>query len=421
MTWGAVAGGAIAAAGSMIGGSMSAPSRPKFNPYNGSSMLGDSTWDKKNKRFNTQLSGTGQEFADLYKGMATQYMGGNAPTNPYKQFAFGTAQNAIPGLFSDSMYASQIDPSVFGRYDAQMGGLAQQAGMLPGMFGQLGSAAAMSPQARMMFGMGMDKMGNDYSSIMNQRLGLLREQAAPFEERAANQFKQNLFNMGQLGTSGGGVLAEGFGRGLNMADMDRQLNAQTFAEQLYGRDQQMGAGLMGEGLQGILAGYGTAGNLWGQGAQTTGVLGDLFGKQFGAGTMFNELGNQRALQRLDQAQSMFGFGANLDKADQAHGAQGIAGALGLNNALQDQARLGLQPAAIRMGAPMAEPQSSPIGAFLGGAGSALMQNPQLFSKPYDYGAWRQGQTWAPTGSMAGSPNINTTVDTSGWKMPVLGG
>jgi hypothetical protein len=229
-----------------------------------------------------------------------------------------------------------------------------------------------------------------------------------------------------MGTSGGGVLAEGFSRGLAQADTGRALDAQSFAEQLYGRDQQTGAGLMGTGLQGILSGYGTAGNIFNQGLGATGMLGDVFGQQFGAGTMFNELGNQRALQRLDTAQNLFGFGANLDKADQTHGALGIAGTLGLDEALQAQSRLGLQPAAIRMGAPMAPPQTNPAGAFLGGVGSAISANPGAFSGMFnrpDYGAWRTGMsnTWAPTGSMAGSPNINTNVDTSGWKMPSLGG
>jgi hypothetical protein len=58
-----------------------------------------------------------------------------------------------------------------------------------------------------------------------QTLDLLRQQAAPFEQRAFNANQQNLFGTGRLGTTGGGLQTEAFARGLGQADLARQLQA----------------------------------------------------------------------------------------------------------------------------------------------------------------------------------------------------
>lgn len=58
-----------------------------------------------------------------------------------------------------------------------------------------------------------------------QTLDLLRQEAAPFEQRAYNANNQNLFNTGRLGTTGGGIQTEAFARGLGQADLQRQLQA----------------------------------------------------------------------------------------------------------------------------------------------------------------------------------------------------
>jgi hypothetical protein len=407
MTWGNVAGAAISVGGSMLSGSGS-PDRPKFRPYDATSSLGTADWDRKGRTLNTTLSGEGREYELMYGDMARRYMTDAAPTNPYKQFAFGNVQGQVPGLYQGALDASQMDSRALSQYNQQLAGYG-------GLFNTLGMQAGMAPEARSMYGMGAGLLGNDYSGVMNDRLALLRQQAAPFESRAFNANNQNLFSTGRMGTTGGGLQTEAFARGLAQADTSRQLDAMGFAEQLYGRDQQAGINMMGTGLEGIFGGMGLAGDMFGRGA---GVADQMFG----ANTMYNEMGNQRALQRLQQAQNIFGFGANLDKADQTHGAAGIAGVLGLNTAMQDQARMALQPAAIRAGTQVGAPSSNPLGSALGSLGTSVSNGAfdGLFNK-YDYGAWRDGAAWNPSGSMAGSPNINTNVDTGFFKMPDLGG
>lgn len=58
-----------------------------------------------------------------------------------------------------------------------------------------------------------------------ETLGLLRQQAQPFEERAFSNLQDNLFATGRLGTTGGGLQTEAFARGLGQADLGRQLAA----------------------------------------------------------------------------------------------------------------------------------------------------------------------------------------------------
>lgn len=56
-------------------------------------------------------------------------------------------------------------------------------------------------------------------------LALLRQQAAPQEERDFARLQDNLFATGRSGTSGGGLMMESFAKGLGQADLSRQLAA----------------------------------------------------------------------------------------------------------------------------------------------------------------------------------------------------
>lgn len=76
-----------------------------------------------------------------------------------------------------------------------------------------------------------------------ETLGLLRQQAQPFEERAFSNLQDNLFATGRLGTTGGGLQTEAFARGLGQADLSRQLAAST--EGRAAQEAQLG---LGQGL-----------------------------------------------------------------------------------------------------------------------------------------------------------------------------
>lgn len=71
----------------------------------------------------------------------------------------------------------------------------------------------------------------DVSALTAEHLGLLREQAAPFEQRAFNSLQDNLFATGRMGTTGGGIQTEAFARGLGQADLARQLAAFDVGQQ----------------------------------------------------------------------------------------------------------------------------------------------------------------------------------------------
>lgn len=349
MTWGAIGGAAIGAVGSYMGGKASQPKMPKFNPYSISgSLFGDTSFNKKDHSITMTPNGTVQGFADANSAMANQYFGGNSPTNPYQQWAMGAVQNQIPGLFGEGMNFSQVDASPYARYDQQMGGVGAN------LYG--GGAQAM----QMGFGM-LGEAPQGYRDVQDQRLALLREQAAPFEQRAFNANNQNLFSTGRMGTSGGGMQTEAFARGLAQADTGRQLDSQSFAEQLYGRDLNASLQRNSTGL-GLL---GLSNNLFGS-------AGSAYGSQFGGATQFNDLGNARAQQRLQNAQGMFGFGNSLASQDFQTGTAAMQNYFGIGDALQNQAKFGAEVGGIGMGAGMpTSGGSSPWGAALQGLGGAV--------------------------------------------------
>lgn len=74
-------------------------------------------------------------------------------------------------------------------------------------------------------------------------LALLRQQAAPQEERDFSRLQDNLFATGRSGTSGGGLMMESFAKGLGEADLSRQLAASTEGRAAQGAQLGLGQGL----------------------------------------------------------------------------------------------------------------------------------------------------------------------------------
>lgn len=159
----------------------------------------------------------------------------------------------------------------------------------------------------------------DPRAIAQNQLGLLREQARPFEQQATQDFMQNLYSSGRgavtgaagnEGSIGGGRLAAAFGQGLGRADLDRQVQA-----------QEMG-----------IAGANASENL----------LKSAFGRfmdasQFAQDSGANAFNRQRGVlqQGYDRSIQQAGLPAELAKAF-----QGLAGT-GISNAIELQ-RLGLE-------------------------------------------------------------------------------
>lgn len=388
MTWGAVAGGAISAAGSLLGGSKT-PKAPK--PYDANSSLGTADFDPKKKRLDLTLSPEMQGWQQLFGGIGQGYLTGEgSPTAPFQNFTMGNVQGQMPFLFDQSQMASMLDPRMAQYATGQMFGAAgnqMQLGDAASAFGlqQLLGGPVGGGMAAGMYGTGMGMLGEraqSYDAQRDQMLAQLRAEAAPFEERAGQALQQNLFNTGRLGTSGGGMNIEAFARGLGQADTSRSIQANQFAQDLYGRDlqaalarNQMGAGLMQGGLSGYQAGTQLQGAL-GQGFM--GLGGDMYGSGagiYGQGAGLNlglqNLQNERGLQRLNTAQQLFGFGTQLGQQDLATGTGMFGQVLGINDALLDQARVGGAMAGGTSQARAPSNTSALLGGALGGLGGAV--------------------------------------------------
>ena len=181
----------------------------------------------------------------------------------------------------------------------------------------------------------------DIGARADERLGLLREQARPFEQQAAGQLNQQLFGTGQGAVTGsadlalgGGRLAQAFGRGLGQADVGRQIAARDFA--LSERDQesallQQAVGL-GSGLQAQNFGQGLQAGQFNQN-----LLQNIFGIQQGVGQFglqagqFQQGAQQSAINQLGslQGNQLALFNAALQSEVARSNAQlGVAGQQG---------------------------------------------------------------------------------------------
>jgi hypothetical protein len=92
-------------------------------------------------------------------------------------------------------------------------------------------------------------MSRGYQSTYDSTLSLLRQKAAPEEERAFQGLNQNLFNTGRMGTTGGAMQTEAFARGLGQVDLDRQLAAGQEARNVSADVMARFQALFGGGMQ----------------------------------------------------------------------------------------------------------------------------------------------------------------------------
>jgi hypothetical protein len=176
-----------------------------------------------------------------------------------------------------------------------------------------------------------------------QQLDLLRQEAAPFEERAFSGLQNNLFSTGRLGTTGGGLQTEAFARGLGQADLSRQITAGNEGRAAQNSQLNLAQGQLGAG-----SGIRELGDQLLTGAQnrfagTANLSQDLSANRQGLqqqqfGNLGSLLQNAFAPQRLQQdLQSGF-----LNNASSS---------LGINQGVQDsslsQAKFGLDAANVQ--------------------------------------------------------------------------
>lgn len=296
--------------------------------FGGNSAGPSGSYDPATGRINTslgsRLEGQRGQVDDFANYFANQ-LGGNQLADAFgtlgaqRQVAFNQPQTN-PGLFDSLQGQTQ---GALGLAGAQMGGAAMDAVNLRGIGNQA-------------FGMVGGQLGQLNSFDQQGVLDLMRQQAAPFEDRAFTGMLDNQFATGRLGSTGGALQTEAFARGLGQADTARQL--QSFQESRNFQNQVMGNASNLFGLGGAQRGlsdsllnsaFGNFGNLAGLSAD---IEQSRFGQASGAQTnFFNQLG-QLAQNQTGLAQSQQGF----DQAGFGNFLRALTAGQGISNIPMDQ-------------------------------------------------------------------------------------
>jgi len=341
-------------------------------------MWGDVKFDKKGKKINQTLSGFSQGIVNQAQGFANEGM-----NSPLRGLGMGFQQQGANDTLGAYGALNAYGLPDEGLYQNAMGGMQNYSNL----FGGLAGAAAQNPYAQQQMQLGLGFMGaqpQSYQDVAASRLGLLRDQAAPFEERAYNSLQNRMFSQGRMGSTGGGRDLEAFSRGLAQADTGRQLDAQQLAEGLYGRDLQaalqqqgMGANLFSGGAGNWMSGLTNAADIGRLGMGATTGMYDL-------GMGWNQAGYGRAQDRLARTTQMFGFGGDVAQT----GLRDTAGWMDLMSGISGEqaksADLGLRAAG--SGQPTGgNPMGAAAGGFLQGLGGGMLTGQikpgEWFNKP----------------------------------------
>lgn len=154
----------------------------------------------------------------------------------------------------------------------------------------------------------------DFDTVYNNQLGLLRESARPGEERAGAQFLERMYGSGNIGTTGGARNAAEFNLGLERADIDRQMGAHGLSTQ---RQNQLFSQSMG---------------LFGQAQGMAGLQDQLLGSAMNRFQGLNSLAAGMSQQRFDNQSGLAGLLSGLGQTAGMLPFQQQAAALGLMGA-----------------------------------------------------------------------------------------
>lgn len=381
--------GSLAGAGiGLVGSYLSSRSKNKalkkaskaaaFNPWSVSGPGGSSSFNTKTRTASYSLDPTSQGLMNMFgnrAGQAGQYSQGLLP------FTQGMA-GLLPGLFSEAQDASQVDPAMLEQLRGVLRPeIARQQGAAGGLFDVAqnyfnGGGPGMD-EAGQLFDLGMGMFGRNYQDVAADRTGALRQLAAPYEDRARNDMFSALYKKGQLAGPGGMRAFNEFGAGLGRADLERVLAGQNLAEGIYGRDQQVGLGLTGAGMEGMFRGAGMGLNAANLGVGASVNAGNMSNMLFSGEGMFSDLVNARATQRMGNAQNMFGFGLDSQSAELQNALASLTGYQNIINQGRGSLEMGANLGQIgaQAGANQAQylaQRQSPLGGILQGVGMGMM-------------------------------------------------
>lgn len=200
-------------------------------------------------------------------------------------WGFNDLQNqALSGLMGMNPNTNPLE-QVQGLLQGQMGAI-DALGQNP-IWGQFGESLAGR-------GMGILEGMGDYGQYADDTLQLLRDRARPAEERAGAEFMERLFGAGQGATTGGARNAAEFNRGLEQADLDRQLASFGEARARQNQDFALGQGFLGLG-QGMSSFQDT-------------LMGNALSRFGGLANMASSMGQQRFTNQAGLNEAMFGMG-----------------------------------------------------------------------------------------------------------------
>lgn len=350
MIWGAVIGAGASLAGSLLG--KKGGGAAKIRPMSSYSALGQVDFTPGTKRqagsINARFDPQSQQFYDSLQSQASGLL---SPQDFNTMFGQSLQQGVAPQIGGTYDNFQNFNLGTGGAQQLLAAQLGQQQGLFSGI-GMAGIGAAFNGQqasqyTNPLFAQGAGMIGQDYSGLQQQQLGLMRDQARPEEERAVNAKFQNLFNRGQLGTTGGAQGIAQLASAQEGADIQRQLSSMQFAQGLQAQNSQIGQSLFGLGLQGLGQDQNQAlalGQL-GQGflSQVPGLQQSVFQSQGAA----DQFGLSAAQSRMQAAQGLFGFGQTAQDASVSNATNRLNIAGNMQNQLNNQSQLALSAAGMQ--------------------------------------------------------------------------
>lgn len=401
----------------------------KYNPYNINSAGGGALFGPGNQ-VTAGFSPGQQANYDQLGTNAQNYLSGNTGNSSFLNFANGLGNDQLPNLFQNLLNANgNVPTDAYSNFLGQNQSLGNQSqSLFNNLFGGSQGATGMGmntlqqvlgqAQGGPNFGQSNALLGlsagaamganQDMSGMVNSRLNLLRQQAAPQEAQQLQNTRDTLFGQGRMGaadnTIGGAnpemqALFNSFGQN----DLNRQLSAQTLGMQA--QQQMFGQGISqantlgslagqsayntNNGYQGLLGLGSLGGQTLNQGFGQSANLSNLLGQTgnfntagLNASQGYSDLLSSRAGQSMQAASGLFGFGNDLNTQNLTTGLNMQSGQNNLQamlNALtQMGGTFGTQQASAGANQATAYLQNnaSPLGALFSGLGAGLMRPPQ---------------------------------------------
>ena len=227
-------------------------------------------------------------------------------------------RQALMGLFSGNLSQQGLPKEFLGAAATASNALGPVNAGASGSFGfanqlmQSGLFRGLQKQLEGGAGTAIHQANQGFDAAAADRLSLLREQAAPHEQRAFTGLQDTLFAQGRAGSTGGALQTEAFARGLAEADLGRQLAAQDLGRGLQS-DATARAGAFGSQLAGL-----------------RGLEDSLVNSGFGRGLQMAGLNTDRAISRFGVAGNVLDSRLRSDATRQGLGLEALRGIQGMD-------------------------------------------------------------------------------------------